>query len=113
MGFPHQDLAALIEALPEAGGFNVSENWPSTVASPAVNVRVVRRTHVPICRVEWEMEVDVVISLSSDQNLVHVLTEAIATAKLPGYVVGDTVYRQGSIGGADYLFAVTTVTHTR
>ena len=89
----------------------VVTNWPSKVDAPAIVLSPGLRRKTASCEVTREIRMQAVTGLLQDQQAIHDLTEAALEALPPEFFPGDTTYSQQAIGGVDYVFAVTTVTH--
>jgi hypothetical protein len=102
----------LREVLIAAGiGKPVYTNWPAKVDAPCLVLSPGLRSHSDPCEVTREIRLQALTGLHQDQQAVHDLTEAALAALPPGFFPGDTTYTQQAVGGVDYVFAVTTVTH--
>jgi hypothetical protein len=85
--------------------------WLANMATPAVLVVPVRRQADPPCDVRWELALQVVLPLQSDDDEpLHALLELALAAMPPGVTVGDTTYAQDDRAGGSYLVSTTTLT---
>lgn len=89
----------------------VYTNWPPKVDAPCLVLSPGLRSHSAPCEVTREIRMQAVTGLHQDQQAIHDLTEAAIAATPAGFLVGDTTYTQQAVGGVDYVFAVTVVTH--
>jgi hypothetical protein len=92
-------------------GKPVYTNWPAKVVAPCLVLSPGLRRHSAQCEVTREIRMQAVTGLQQDQQAIHDLTEAALAALPAGFFPGDTTYSQQAIGGVDYVFAVTLVTH--
>lgn len=107
---PWRDILATIQAaLDGDDGITFAAAWMANLATPAVLVVPIRRyTLRPDVR--WELALQVVTALQSDDDeTLHELTE-LALAALPaGVITGDTTFGQDDRAGSSYVVSTTTL----
>lgn len=106
-------IGAAIDADPElaAVGVTLASGWNANLATPAVIVAPIRRAVVRPADVRWELALQVVLPLQSDDDEpLHDLVELSLAAMPYGVIVGDTVYGQDDRGGSTYVVSTTTLT---
>jgi acetylornithine deacetylase/succinyl-diaminopimelate desuccinylase-like protein len=106
-------LAAIRSGLPEleAGGVTFAAAWVANLATPAVLVVPVRRYVVQPCDVRYELALQVVAPLQSDDDdVVHELLELVLAQLPAGVTVGETTYGQDDRAGGTYVVSTTTLT---
>lgn len=110
---PWRAVLDALEGIPELQdvGPTLAAAWVANLAVPAIICAPVRRYVVRSCDVRWELALQVVTPLQSDDDEVgHALLELALGALPAGIIVGDTVYGQDERAGASYLISTTTLT---
>lgn len=104
-------LEAIRAQLPDELGATLASAWVANMATPAVLVVPTRRSVVAPCDVRWELALQVVVPLQSDDDEpLHALLE-LALAALPaGVKAGETTYAQDDRAGASYVVSTTVLT---
>jgi hypothetical protein len=110
---PWRRILAAIEDDDELDGLGVTlaARWVANMATPAILVVPVRRYVVQPCDERYELALQVVVPLQSDDDdVLHELVD-LAIARVPaGVLVGETTYGQDDRAGSTYVVATTTLT---
>jgi hypothetical protein len=92
-------------------GVTFAAAWVANLATPAILVVPVRRFVVHPCDVRFDLALQVIVPLGSDDDdVLHLLVELALAALPPGVLVGETTYGQDDRAGATYVIATTTLT---
>jgi hypothetical protein len=110
---PWRRILEAIAGAPELDGLGVTlaAAWVANLATPAVLVVPVRRYVVQPCDVRYELALQVVVALQSDDDdVLHDLLELVLGRLPAGVTVGETTYGQDDRAGSTYVVATTTLT---
>lgn len=103
-------LEAIAAVVPEDLGATLASAWVANMATPAILVVPTRRYVVKPCDVRWDLALQVVVPLQSDDDEpLHALLELALGALPPGVTAGETTYGQDDRAGASYVVSTTTL----
>jgi hypothetical protein len=92
-------------------GLTFAAAWVANLATPAVLVVPIRRYVVEPCDVRFELALQVVVPLQSDDDDVLFELLELALAGVPaGVKIGETTFGQDDRAGGTYVVATTTLT---
>jgi hypothetical protein len=113
---PWRDVADAVQAALLAdpaladAGIAVAGRWVAAMATPAVVCAPTRRYVVKPCDVRWDLVLQILVPVASDDDeVLHALLE-LALANLPsGVLVGEPTYAVDSTEGTSLVVSSTTL----
>jgi hypothetical protein len=113
---PWRDVADSVQAAILAtpgladAGIAVAGRWVAAMATPAIVCAPTRRYIVKPCDVRYDLVLQILVPVASDDDeVLHALLELALANLPPGVLVGETTYGLDSTEGANLVVSSTTL----